>query len=1169
MWGNLRATMDNASALVSDAVGELGQRLDNALAAIDEDVRIAMEGSDDDGSEVSKAMFYRDQLLDFQMEQIRLTREYQALVIEKDNDISKLKAALEGKGDGAEIPAPPVEGSVEALQLELEVLKTTGVTWEKKLRNLLIERNEAAARANRADQRLQELEEKSNALQEQVALHAEVMENFASDKANAHTAKEVDEQTIDGLVDDYSRLAAEAQEKEEGFQVKIQSLENQNEELKLKNRVLELNITELMSGGTEGSEQAAGEQGASDKLQSERELRRQVLQLQMELCDKEREISGLQKKAETAASDARTAAALDYQGKATDAEERAEKLEQRLREAEQAGEALGQRLAEVQCELDDARSHPKTSAAPPEDLLTQLEALRTDVKAKDTEIASLRDSRPSDEATERLARYEKDAEAAKTALEEMARKKDQAEEAQQSLRTEYEAQLSSLRADLEVKEDAMASLKAAQAENGSEAASRIETLTEDSQRLSTEVAQLKKQKVESEEKIKRLESDLLSSADQLEKDKASFEATIASMGTDQSSALQEAIAHAKEETRAEVQRAADEVKEAELAALRSEAEEKLARDLQNLREANELAAAKLAEDLESEREKELKELEEKLSAESAARAEEARSATRKECEAEALAHSQALQAAFDGEKKALEDQQLALQKDHEQHIATLTEAHASKTAELQAGFEMEKRGLEDRLTKEREEALAEEAARADAEKKELVAKYEKTVAEIEAACQKAKDDLENVEVRWRKLQADALEAQRIALQKEHQEELRRVEADRQEWEDLYKRENQRRKVIHNKLMELQGNIRVMCRTRPILQVEQDAGAEADVTSFTSPEDICITREDGMRSRFEFDRVFQQASSQVEVFEAVEPLVTSLLDGYNVCIFAYGQTGSGKTYTMEGPGEDPGVNLRALQTIFGLRRERESDVEYRFKISMLEIYNEQVRDLLETAEDRERPDEPRKLDIRQSAKGNVVPGLTEIEVNDVSAIQGAMARGARNRAVGGHNMNERSSRSHSIVRVRVLGRNLHTGEETRSKLHLIDLAGSERISKTDATGDRLKEAQNINRSLSALGDVIAALASRNKGHVPYRNSKLTYLLQDSLGGNSKVMMFVNISPAVYNVGETLCSLNFAARCRAVELGSATRNVESGSPGSAAGAKDGQRRGGSIPRSRSRK
>jgi kinesin family protein C2/C3 len=201
-----------------------------------------------------------------------------------------------------------------------------------------------------------------------------------------------------------------------------------------------------------------------------------------------------------------------------------------------------------------------------------------------------------------------------------------------------------------------------------------------------------------------------------------------------------------------------------------------------------------------------------------------------------------------------------------------------------------------------------------------------------------------------------------------------------------------------------------------------------------------------------------------------------------------------------------------------------------------------------------------LEIRQSSEGgNGVPGLKEMVVTSTEQVLELMAKGADNRAVGSHDMNEHSSRSHSILNITCVG-TPKTGVNAAgaggggggkakggkkdlpmisSKLHLIDLAGSERVSKTDAVGERLKEAQAINKSLSALGDVISALGGKKGTHVPYRNSKLTFLLQDSLSGSSKVLMFCNVSPASYNLGETVCTLTFAARCRNVELGAAKK------------------------------
>ena len=354
--------------------------------------------------------------------------------------------------------------------------------------------------------------------------------------------------------------------------------------------------------------------------------------------------------------------------------------------------------------------------------------------------------------------------------------------------------------------------------------------------------------------------------------------------------------------------------------------------------------------------------------------------------------------------------------------------------------------------------------------------------------------------------------------------------------EKYKKECKLRKKLYNELIELKGNIRVFCRVRPISQKEL-RDAEEDITRYPDEDEITVLASDGSFSRaktYEFDKVFQDKSSQADVFSEVAPLIASVLDGYNFCIFAYGQTGSGKTYTMEGPKEDPGVNARAIAELFRLAAERGEDYEIQLSASVLEIYNEQLRDLL--ASSKGKGASP-KLEAKLAKDGSVyVPGLTAMDVESPGDIVHVMETASRNRAVGATNMNEHSSRSHAMLSVSVTCRNRISKLEHRGKLHLVDLAGSERVSKSEAAGARLKEAQAINKSLSSLGDVIQALSAKH-GHVPFRNSKLTYVLQDSLGGHSKVLMFVQASPAGCNVSETRCSLDFAARARNVELGQA--------------------------------
>jgi len=353
--------------------------------------------------------------------------------------------------------------------------------------------------------------------------------------------------------------------------------------------------------------------------------------------------------------------------------------------------------------------------------------------------------------------------------------------------------------------------------------------------------------------------------------------------------------------------------------------------------------------------------------------------------------------------------------------------------------------------------------------------------------------------------------------------------------DKWRKEHERRKALHNQLIELKGNIRVLCRVRPLSSKEQADAAQSAIT-VVDEQCIQLLTEKGAEKEFEFNRCFDAGDSQESVYSEVSSLVTSVIDGYNCCIMAYGQTGSGKTHTMEGPPSDPGVNTRALQELFDLATARAEDFDISVSTSVLEIYNEDVKDLLSGARE--------SLTVRAQWEGlSPVDGLSIREVADMTAVQATLQTGKSNRSTFATNMNEHSSRSHLVLSVYVTCANRASGAKTTGKLHLVDLAGSERLSKTGATGDRLKEAQNINKSLSSLGDVIAALQQRSK-HIPYRNSKLTHLLQDSLGGNSKVLMFVNCSPASTNAGETLCSLNFAARASKVELGKASASAASG-------------------------
>lgn len=353
------------------------------------------------------------------------------------------------------------------------------------------------------------------------------------------------------------------------------------------------------------------------------------------------------------------------------------------------------------------------------------------------------------------------------------------------------------------------------------------------------------------------------------------------------------------------------------------------------------------------------------------------------------------------------------------------------------------------------------------------------------------------------------------------------------------REMGQRRAWFNTIQELKGNIRVYCRIRPLNAEEAKQPCNKNVILHPSEGEMLLTNsETGRSSTFEFEKIFKPDITQALVFGEVEELITSVLDGFNVCIFAYGQTGSGKTYTMQGPRSDPGVNIRALQALFARVGEKQG-TKYHIEMTLLEIYNEQVKDLTGTA------NLGKNLKIVQGKHGMDVQGITVTQVKDEVEVLACMKKGAKGRHVTSTQCNIASSRSHLVLSVYVSGFDKLTGKATRGKLHLIDLAGSERVARSGATGRALLEVRHINKSLSALGNCIEARGKKRQ-HVPYRDSALTYLLQDSLEKNSKTLMVVQISGALADYNETICSLKFASRVREVELGKATSNSGSHAP-----------------------
>lgn len=340
----------------------------------------------------------------------------------------------------------------------------------------------------------------------------------------------------------------------------------------------------------------------------------------------------------------------------------------------------------------------------------------------------------------------------------------------------------------------------------------------------------------------------------------------------------------------------------------------------------------------------------------------------------------------------------------------------------------------------------------------------------------------------------------------------------------YRAEMLQRKILYNKVQELKGNIRVFIRCR------SDDRAPC-VMEFPSDTELLIPSLKGEKMLMDFDRVYNQQANQKDIFTDTEALILSVTDGYNVCIMAYGQTGSGKTYTMMGTPDNPGVNRRAIQRLFQLTSEKK-EMKFSLKCAMMEVYNENLYDLLVS--------ERTPLNIRQNPNKTVyAENLTEREIREPEDVTKVIAEADSNRSVACTKMNSTSSRSHCIIQIFVESYNSISKVTTKGTLRLVDLAGSERVAKTDCSGDRLVEAAAINKSLSSLGQVFSAIGS-NQTHIPYRNSKLTHILQDSLGGDSKTAMFLALSPNVDNLSETHSTLLFGKGIRCIELGPAKKN-----------------------------
>lgn len=405
-------------------------------------------------------------------------------------------------------------------------------------------------------------------------------------------------------------------------------------------------------------------------------------------------------------------------------------------------------------------------------------------------------------------------------------------------------------------------------------------------------------------------------------------------------------------------------------------------------------------------------------------------------------------------------------------------------------------------------------------KEDLISKYESKSTELE----KLKEETSVIQQKYDHFYQ---ETQKLTKERDHL------------LNEVLNGEKLRRK-LHNCIQDLKGNIRVFCRLRPALNELERINqcnfnfANGNWMEISKPRGS-IAPGGNLKSNetqeFTFDKVFNQDATQEEIFEELSQLVQSAMDGYHVCVFAYGQTGSGKTYTMQGesdPMERLGMIPRSVQLIFE-KKEQMAKMGWSFTIqaSFLEIYNENIRDLLNMKGGK-------SLDIRYNeGKGTTVSNLTVIPISSAEELLTYMYKSQQNRSTAVTNFNEHSSRSHSITKIYIEGRYQDSDDVYVGSVSLVDLAGSE--SAKSVSTERLAETKNINKSLSSLGNVMMALYKKET-HIPYRNSKLTFLLQSSLGGNCKCLMIVNISPIADSFNESISALRFAAKVKEVKIAS---------------------------------
>ena len=892
----------SASAFVAKTALDLTDKVQTTMAEIDaaeQDFHGALTSAN-----VDEAVVYKEMLTDFQFEQLKLSREYQKIVAEKEAEVQLVKDELKKRvsGDCKILEAPPSSSAtkgedeptlvaLEQSRLQNEVLNHTVKAWEDKLKDLLTEKTNNVFKIRQLELKMAAMEKKYDAASS--ALKAPAATSPSKVKLPSKTAacRASDQETIENLVAEYTKLSAESQRKQDTQDEALKELQNRCEEYMVKIKAQEHNIL-MLTKSNDGSPSSDSFVRSPSALDG----------------DDKAEVNALKEQLRKARHDLDAALEELRAAKNSDAAGIAVNRESQGSQVSDSNDICNS--------VDNDGNDGKQDSA----LRVELEASASELAAAKERIYELETSHEFEEsrlrkqimeAEERVKLEAASADVCKAQLVEL---RDTLKAGSESTATkvgEYEGEIFTMRQLLKDEKESAESSKATW---------EVEKLE-----LNKKIDELRLQASEEADRLcKSGDTALEGLREVMEREKHNeIEEVISKMEADRAAAVAEATSKAQQEkvdALAELTSKAQHEKTEALAELSSKAEEVKAAALAELNskmvEEKAGALAELASKMESEKET---------------------AQAKKEEEINDLKRE--LSACISSNKETIE----SMTEEHDKNVASIKENHANEMKLLKDEMKESDAKLRDEMAAA---VAAEQALHASTKEdcKKKISWFEEKMKELvqnhEKELQGKAKELEEIEGKCMERQKIALEEAASTAKKEKDEAVDSMKqslmaivesanSERDECKELYMKEASRRKAVHNKLIEIQGNIRVIARVRPVVDAElkSEGGGNKEVVDCTTNEDLVVHRDSTTRTRFEFDRVCDQESTQVEAYELVSPLVTSVLDGYNVCIFAYGQTGSGKTYTMEGPEGNRGVNYRAIKEMFEVSKGREEDMEY--------------------------------------------------------------------------------------------------------------------------------------------------------------------------------------------------------------------------------------------------